>query len=336
MKLKIWLGVVISGFFIWLTFREIDYGALWMAMKRADYLYLLPTVILTIILFYFRSLRWGNILEPIKKIGIYSLFSATSIGYMANNILPARIGEFARAYAIGKEEEISVSASFATIVIERILDLLAVFILLFVVLNIISFPAENIEFEQLMRKGGTIAILVFICMIAFLYFFQKNTDFFKKIVFSIVKPYSKKVAIKLLKLMNSFASGFSVLQKGSHIIRIIIYSVVIWFLSAIPIHWILLSFGHELPLSISFFILVLIGFAVSVPSAPGYVGTFHFACSKGLELFNIPGEEALSVAIVLHAVNFFPITIIGAFFLWKDNISLKEAEELEEKGEEAI
>ena len=335
MKIKIWIGIAISALFIWLTFKEVDYSSLWMAMKKADYNYLLPVVIVTMLQFYIRALRWGTLMEPIKKIGQLNLFSATSIGYMANNILPARIGEVVKAYAIGRSEDVSMSASFATIVIERLIDLMAVLMLLFLVLFIVDFPADRSGLEQVLRKGGLAAIPLFLFVVIFMHYFKKNSDLFKRITIKLISPVSNNLAEKAGRFLDSFASGLAVMKRGHHLVKISLYSVIIWFIAAIPIHLTLVSFGHRPPFSISLFILVLIGIAVSIPSAPGFIGTFHFACSKGLELFNLPVEEALSISIILHAINFFPITIIGFFFLWRNNISLMDAEKLEE-SEEAL
>ncbi len=336
MKIKIWLGIAISALFIWLTFRGIDYSSLWSAMKKADYNYLFPIILLTMLQLYIRALRWGTLMEPIKNIGQLSIFSATSIGYMANNVLPARIGEFVKAYAIGKSENVSMSASFATIVIERILDLMAVLILLFLVLFIVDFPAERSGLEHTLRTGGMAAIPVFLLVVIFMHYFKKNSSLFKKITIKLLSPFSSHFAEKIGRFLDSFASGLAVMKKGHHLIKISLYSTIIWFLAALPIHLTLISFGHSPPFSISLFILVLIGIAISIPSAPGFIGTFHYACAKGLELFDLPIEEALSISIILHAINFFPITLIGFFFLWRDKISLMDAEKLEEEGEEAL
>lgn len=336
MKIKVWIGIGISLFFIWLTLREVDFSALWVAIKKANHLYLIPTLIVMLIQFYLRSVRWGYLMEPIKNIGRTSLFSATSIGYMANNILPARIGEFVKAYAIARKEKISFSSSFSTIIIERLIDLFSLFIIMLVVMYIITFPEGKSETEELLRKGASGIFVLFICMSLVIIFFKREKAFFKKVVFNIIKPLSLKMADKANHFLDSFSDALSVLGREKHLNMIIIYSVIIWLLSAIPIYLLLLAFGYKFPFSISFFILVLIGIAVSIPSAPGFIGTFHFACAKGLELFNVPDEGAISVAIILHAINFFPITLIGLFFLWKDNLSLTEAVSVEDKAEEAI
>lgn len=328
-----WLGVFISALFIWLAFRKINYHALWAAMKEADYLYLIPAVAINIFHFYLRSVRWGYLMEPVKRMNSYTLFSATTIGFMANNILPARIGEFVRAYAIGRRENVSISASFATIVVERILDTVTIFVFMLSVLYLVSLPPERAGVEQALRKGGGIVSILFILIMLLLLFFKNNKEFFIGLSERVIKPASLKVAKKFSDFLDSFASGLLVLGRGKHLLPIAFYSLAIWLLAAAPIHLILVSFGYLPPFSISVFILVILALAVAIPSAPGFIGTFHYACALGLELFGIPGEEALSVAIILHAINFFPVTIIGLFFLWRGKMSLAEAERLEGRME---
>ncbi len=324
--------MAISLLFVWLAFRKIDYDQLMAGLKRADYIFVIPAVMINMLQFYLRALRWGRIVEPVKRVGLYSLFATTSIGYMANNILPARVGEFVRAYVLGKKEEIGVSSAFATIVVERLIDTFTVFGLMVIVFFLVDLPAEKAGLESALQKGGSAAALLFLIIFVLLFYFSLHKESFKRMTAYIARPLPEKISSRLSDFLDSFASGLSVLRREKHVLLILLYSAVIWFLAALPVHLILISFHYTLPFSISLFILVVLAFAVAVPSSPGFIGTFHFACAAGLSLFNVPAEEALSVAIILHAINFFPITIIGLFFLWKEKLSLKEAGELKEVG----
>ena len=163
-----------------------------------------------------------------------------------------------------------------------------------------------------------------------LFYFKRHKGIFKKMLDKIIVPFSKNIAEKVAGLIDAFASGLSVISAGRHLLPISLYSICIWVLSVVPISLVLLSFGYSYHFSVSVFILVIIAIAVAIPSAPGYIGTFHYACAMGLGLFNVPEEEALSVAITLHAINFFPITLVGLFYLWKNKLSLSAAEKLEE------
>lgn len=330
MRSKVWLGGLISAVFIWLAFRKIDFNALLAGLSEADYIYLLPAVLIHIAQIYLRSMRWGYLIEPVKKVGRYSLFSATAIGHMANNILPVRIGELVKAVTLGRQEKISISASFATIVVERLLDVFTLFIFMLFTLYAVNLPYGSRDIKVALEQGGGVVSLVFIFMLALLFYFKNNIELFKNFANRVTRLLSRKAADKMAHCLDAFVSGLSVLKRGRHLLPIAFYSLFIWFLCAVPIYLTLLSFGHGLPFSVSLFILIILAFTVAVPSAPGFIGTFHYACAMALRLFDIPGEEALSVAILLHAINFFPVTLIGLYFLWRNKMSLKEIEAAEE------
>jgi uncharacterized protein (TIRG00374 family) len=140
MKKKLILGSLISCFFLVLALKDIQWGVLWDVLKQTRYIYLVPAIGFTMAGHYSRAYRWKFLLLPVKNIRTWNLFTATAIGFMANNLLPARLGELVRAYVLGKQEQISRTASFATIVYERILDVFALLILLWVTLAKVSGP----------------------------------------------------------------------------------------------------------------------------------------------------------------------------------------------------
>ena len=112
MKLKVILGIAVSGLFIYLTFRQVDVDKMVAAFQSAQYYWLLPAFLMMGVSHVLRALRWQYLLNHIKNINVHSLFSALMVGYAANNVFPLRLGEFLRAYAIGKSENVSKSASF--------------------------------------------------------------------------------------------------------------------------------------------------------------------------------------------------------------------------------
>ena len=130
MKKKFIIGLLVSLVFLYLAFRKVDFSELWSALKGANYWYILPNIVLVILSMWMRAYRWKFMIHPIKKVGLGRLFSTVMIGFMANNVLPARLGEFVRAYSLGAKENISKSATFATIVIERIFDGFAILFIL--------------------------------------------------------------------------------------------------------------------------------------------------------------------------------------------------------------
>ena len=120
--MKLWLGVAVSGVLLWLAFRGVDLQEVGHSFTQVRTVWLLPVLASIFVRFWLTAIRWQVLLRPVKRIGIHRLFAVTMIGFMANNVLPARMGEFVRAYALGRSESLSTPLSFATIVLERVFD----------------------------------------------------------------------------------------------------------------------------------------------------------------------------------------------------------------------
>jgi uncharacterized protein (TIRG00374 family) len=323
MKAKFWIGIIISIVFLFLFFRKVDFYELWRTLKGVNYIYLIPSVLLLPLIFLIRAERWKYLLIPVRRIGIPSLFSATLIGFAANNILPARIGEIVRAYVIGRKENISKSSALATIIVERFFDGLMVILL---ILIIIAFPPFK-EVEIMRRLKGAVFLLIgiFIGGVISMIFLKYNTSVALKWARFLLSPLPHRLSEKALVILNSFADGLGIIGKGWYIFLIFIYSLIIWFLAVLVIYILLPAFSISgLPVLAAIFIQVAIAFGVAVPSAPGYVGTFHYACALGLGLLGVDSYTARSFAIVMWAVSIIPVTVLGLFFLWRDNLSLRE------------
>jgi len=185
---KSWLGFVISVGILYLAFHRIDFRLLLESLQDANYLYLIPIVAIIFLSMALRALRWGYLLRPLKKIGFPNLFEGILIGFMANNVLPVRMGEFVRAYIIGRSEKISKTASFGTIVVERLFDGFTVLALLVVVLTFIQLPPGNISFKKGLLMGGYITIAIYGFAFATLLIIKNQTRWFLKIALFFTRP----------------------------------------------------------------------------------------------------------------------------------------------------
>lgn len=139
---KLWIGIGISAFFLFLLFRKIDFHKLAAAFRELDYRYIPPALLLTFVSYFLRAVRWKFLLLPIKRTRLANLFPSTLIGYMANNLLPARLGEFVRAYSLGQKEQIGTSAVFASLVVDRLCDGFTVLLVLLITFFTIRLPAR--------------------------------------------------------------------------------------------------------------------------------------------------------------------------------------------------
>ncbi len=319
--IKFLLGIGVSLFFLVLIFRKIDFNQLAAAFKTLNYWYLSAAVVVTLFSLSFRAVRWHFLILPLKKAKPRNLLAATIICYMGNNLLPARLGEFLRAIVLAEKEQLEVSAVFATLVIDRLFDgFMVLFILVFTFFTVKLPPGmENVQ--QGLVTGGYVTLALYVAVIAFLVVLKRATTRTIHVLSLLLRPFPKALSDKIIPLLGSFISGIRLPAKPAELAALLLSSLVIWGSAAWPIDLVLKAFSIQLPFSAALFILVFLVFAVMVPASPGYVGTYHAACVYGLMAFALPKEQALSVALVVHAVGFFPVILLGFYFLWKEKIS---------------
>jgi uncharacterized protein (TIRG00374 family) len=291
---------------------------------------------------WLRAERWKYLLEPIKKLNFQRLVPATMIGFMANNILPARAGEFIRAYMIGKKENISKTGAFATIILERVCDMITILVFLVIVLLSVKLPQAIDSGSQdtlsglfspaLMQKAGILSTLFVAGLVGFLVILKEFPQATTRVVQTLLTPFPASLTHKVLGLLESFREGLQVLKTGTHLIYLVFWSILVW-LVGVSAGWIVLrSFDLDVPFMSAMFILVLIAFAVALPSSPGYVGPFHAAVLAGVLLFqpDLDKGAVAGIAIVYHLMTIGPITLAGVYYLWKEQMSFSDIQHLEE------
>lgn len=320
--LKFWLGVGVSIFFMGLLFRKIDFRQLWSALLTVDYRYILLAVICTFISYFLRAVRWHYLLIPEKRIPLSSLYPATIIGYMANNVLPARLGEFVRAYVLAQREGLQTPAVFASLVIDRLFDGFTVMLILLLTLFTLRLPQGLTEAETVLKTGGVVTFVLYAGVVAFLILLKRQTMRTLAWTGVLLRPFPQRLTERVIPLLGSFIGGIRMSSRGGHIAAVLASSMAVWLFCVIPVDLVLRGFGIHLPITASMFILVLLVFAVMVPASPGFIGTYHYACFKGLSAFGITGPVAASIALILHGTAFFPVIIAGAYHLWRGKISL--------------
>jgi len=318
---KLLIGLVISAVFMYLAFRKVDFQQMVSAFKTANYWYVLPAFGLLFLSHWLRAVRWHYLLAPIRSIEITPLFSALMIGYMANIFLPAHLGEFLRAYILGKKRQVSGSAVFGTVVIERIIDVFT--LLLLMALTFMVFP-----FPDWVRKSGYITFVGTLGLFVALVLMKLYRDTSLRWLSKILKPLPQKFADKLDELFHSFLDGVVGLDNWRHYALTAVLSLVIWFCYAAIFHVCFYAFGflaeYNLPWTTALVVLVITSISVLVPSSPGYVGTYHYLCQLSLGMFAVSQSEALTFAFVVHGINFFPILLVGLIFAGAEGISISK------------
>jgi uncharacterized protein (TIRG00374 family) len=328
--LKFWLGIAVSIFFMALLFRKIDFNQLWAALVKVDYRYILLAVVCTFVSYFLRAVRWYFLLIPEKRIPLSSLYPATIIGYMANNVLPARLGEFVRAYVLAQREGLQTPTVFASLVIDRLFDGFTVMLILLFTLFTLNLPQGLAEAETILRTGGVVTFIMYSVVVVFLILLKRQTMRTLGWTGMLLKPFPQRFTDRVIPLLGSFIGGIRVSSNGGHILAILVSSISVWVFCVIPVDLVLRGFEIHLPITASMFILVLLVFAVMVPASPGFIGTYHYACFKGLSAFGVAESTSVSIALVLHSTAFFPVIFAGAYHLWRGNMRLSALAEVQE------
>lgn len=313
---QFWFGIAISIFFLYFALRGLKLGDMLSALRGANYWWLLPGILVYFLGVWVRAWRWHYLLRPVKSISTVKLFPITAIGYMGNNIYPARAGEVLRALVLKQFEDVPVSASLATIIVERIFD--GVVMLMFVFLNLPELTRLTMSsgflgnIQTLTLWGaGVFAAALFLFLIAAM-FPERSLWTVRWLIQRLVPGRFQE---RMLAVAEHFLGGLASLRSPRDAIMIFVTSVVIWLLETGK-YWFVM---HAFPFEVSFFTLMLmngiVNLATTIPSAPGYIGTFDAPGIAVLTAYGVDKAIAAGYTLVLHAALWLPITALGAYYL---------------------
>lgn len=319
LKKRYILGFLIGALFLWFSVRKVDLSQVWLAMEHANYWYLLPNLFFTFAGMWLRAVRWKVMLDPIGKVPLPKVYASTMIGFMANNVLPFRLGEFVRPYSIGVTGNISRSAAMATIALERVFDMFA--LLLFLVWVLIALP--SLAAVDWLDNVGYLALGISVLLLIFLAAIKRWPEPSRKLVERFLSLFPKRVAYLGAEIFGKFVTGLSVMGSAGGVLYLSFLSLLVWALSAFNSYFMLLAFDLHLGPLAWFTWLVVVSLGIMLPAAPGFIGTYQAFTVVSLALFGVSKELALAVSVVTHAMQFFPITLAGLYHLKKEHLSLK-------------
>jgi hypothetical protein len=323
MRWKLWLGVTVSVGLLYVAFRGVQLNELRSALAEVRAGWLIPVLATIFVRFWLTALRWRVLLRPVKPIGLHRLFGVTMIGFMANNILPLRIGEFVRAYALGRAEALPASLSFATIVVERVFDGFTLLLFLLGGLLFLRLPPL-----VLWLAGGSFCLYLGVLVVLL----SVRHAWGAALVGRIVAALPDRLRAPADHFLESFRLGLDALGDGRAVTATVGLSLAIWAINALGVQAMFAAFSLDLPLHASFLVLAIMAGILVLPSAPGYVGTFQYGTVLALGLFGVSKEVALSLSLVYHALNYIPITTIGLAYLGAMNLTLGELRAAGEKS----
>ncbi len=325
------IGILISAVFLFLILRKVEYDRLYSALQSADYIWIIPTIVFVVLAMYQRAERWKWMLLPIARVKYGRLLSATCVGFMANNVLPLRLGEFVRAYSLSKQDNrITKSASMATIFIERmVFDLLALMLILAAVLVVAPMKVVEGESKYAIIAMLAVAVTGLLFAVAVVVRPEGAGRLMTKYLFFLPKFLKDKVADTVVK----FSRGLLFLKNFRYTFWVSLHTILLWLAMGISNIFVFYAFDFHLPVYASYILLIVVSVSILLPSSPGFIGVYHAGVVFTLSRFGIDTTNAVSCALVLHAAQFFPITLMGFYYLKKSHLSLKqlEKEALEEK-----
>jgi uncharacterized protein (TIRG00374 family) len=314
------LGILLSGIFLYFAVRGAHVNAMLAALATADYWYMIPCVVLTLFAFWLRALRWRYLLYSIRVIPQSVVFSATMIGFLANNVLPARLGELVRAHVVGRRADISRSAALASILIERIFDL-------FTLLALFGLVAMTTEFPGGLDKVALLVLGLGVLTLLLLLVWHRYPERFMKTVLRMIPARFRGSAENL---GTRFQTGLNVFDRTSHLLVVGFLSLLMWFVILVIVGLSMLALGIDKPQPQATMVaLVAIALVTMIPSAPGFIGTMQGGGTLALSIYpGITKEQALAFTIVFHATQWFPVNIVGLIYLVREGLSLGQLSRL--------
>lgn len=333
--LKIVVLFSLTFFFLYLAFRGNDFGELFTVLRNANYLFAIGGAFCGIIIGgYFRALRWRYFLAPLKSgIKMEILYSSMMIGYMMNSIIP-RSGEIYRPVLLANKEKISKAATFGTIVVERVFDVLSM---------LISFGICMIFFRQKLSEAFSeynleaislyvsLAILVFVIVILIIIFnLEKSELIIEKITRKILPSRFQQ---KIHNIFISMINGFLFIRYPKYYIQIFVLSILLWMSYVFSTYLTLEAFNIHLTFFDANLVLTMITFAMTIPLPANSAGIYHlFSTVTLVNIYGINREDAFGFSTVSHLLGVLGLIIIGAFFFLKENLDFKKAREIRDSA----
>ena len=305
---QIAVGLIISLLALWLAFRGADLTQMAGALRNANYFYLVPAALLTFLGLIFRALSWRVILDG--RVPYRRVFDAMNEGYLLNSVLPLRLGELGRAYLISHNTPLTVSQALSSVVVERVIDLLMLFVLLAAFLPLVAGLgiAQSVAIGAMLTGLAALVILVVLA--------RSRTPLLR-----LVRAVFTRLHLKWLDpdrwegRIGSFLDGLSVLRDGRRAGLAAFWSGMAWVAAGYSAWLLLLAFVPTARVAMGFFALTIVGLGNAVPSAPSSAGVFEFVVVQALALFAVEHNTALSYALVFHAVQIGLILVFGGLAL---------------------
>ena len=329
---RFWLAIGISAVFLGVFLSRLDLRETWEHIGEANYLVLVPAIIVYFGSVYFRTLRWQYLLAPVKSLSVGRLYPVVVVGYMANNVLPVRLGEVVRAYYVGEREKVSKVSALATIAVERVFDGLT--LLFFAAVVGLFLPIVGL-LQGLADEAGVPWVLLawalsmpFITVFLFMLAAASSPPWFVALVNRATGLLPSRIGERIRGLVYVFIDGLASLKDPRRLALVFLLSLPVWLAEALMYYIVAFSFdlhntfGLTELAGVILLVTAMSNLATAIPAAGGGVGAFEVAAATTLTVLGAGASEAGAYTIVVHAALLLPVTLLGFVFLWADKVSL--------------
>ncbi|MCF8054890.1 MAG: flippase-like domain-containing protein [Deltaproteobacteria bacterium] len=314
---KLLIGIAISSALIYFAAKDVSLDNVMIALRNTDCFYVACSLAAMFMMQVLRSVRWGLLLRPLIKLDQLTLFSVTSVGFLAIISLPMRLGELVKPYIMAKRTGMSVTSAISSVIAERIFDALAVF--LFIALVPLLLPTvPDWLFEY------TAVFFVFVASLAALMIFVVCKQ---ELSVAIVEKLLNKrgtLAARAKELLIGFIAGLEFAKNWRLTLLVFVLSIAIWLTEVVIIYYMLLAFGIVLPLAAYFLITAVLLVAIAIPAAPGFIGSWHYACVLGLSFFGVAADLGFAFGALYHFGTIVLLGMLGLLFLPGNYSAIKE------------
>jgi hypothetical protein len=328
---KILFGIIISVVLIIIICLQINLKEVFDTFKKANYFLIIVSMIVFLMSFVFRAMVWHYVLYEVKDIKFVPLFSSMMIGFMANCIFPARLGEIAMGYLISRYARIGKTCSIASVIITRIFDGFVILLIWLALLVILGYKKSDS-----MWMAGFIGVIVYAGIGLLVFLFYKNHKFASRLIERFFAIFSLRVAVKVKRGIEKFVEGMTIFKSPKRSLISFLLMCCVWGTVALSTFIVIKSFhfGEIMPYYTPFVVTALVAIGISLPSSPGYIGTFEVSSVFAIKLSNssVSGSEALTFSILLHLSQLIPVIIVGFINLWTSHLKLSQITISDEGG----
>ncbi len=321
---RIWLGVLITLAALAWTLRGVPFAEVGSALESVKVVYLLWMLPCPLLGLWFRALRWRWLALPLapEPLPVAALYRATAVGFMAINLFPLRLGELVRPWFLARDTGVRASAALGTLVLERAIDFTAMMAIGAIVLWL-----HARQMPEWVRFGAGAVSVVGLAPFVLIAALRRSERRTLALFGRLLRPLPTPLSSRLEGLLEQVCLGLVSLRGARAVAMVALYSVLLWAgLFFAPFALGIAALGIELPLRETFFagytVLVFTALAIAAPAAPGFFGTYHFACREALALFDIPAAQAVAYGTVVHLTYLLPSTLAGVIVALRAGVRL--------------